>query len=206
MISYVSHMLVLPYVVGDVVLFVEIRWHGRGGQGVWTVSNLLAVAASYEDKYVQSFPAFGPERSGAPVLAFTRISDEPIEIHSMVYEPDAVVVLDYTLLGSRAIVEGLKKNGTIVTNYEDEPGKVYGVIGVEKGEYRIYTCPASRLALEVLKRPITNTAMLGSLLKALPIVKLESVFKAIEKRFPGPIAEKNIELVKRAYNETQEVK
>lgn len=173
---------------------------------MWTVSNLLAMAASYEGKYVQSFPAFGPERSGAPVLAFTRISDEPIEIHSMVYEPDMVVVLDYTLLGSKAIVEGLKKNGLIVTNYTGDPGKVYETIGVEKGVYKVYTVPASELALEILKRPITNTAMLGALLKAQPVVKLESVFKAIQERFPGPIAEKNIELVKRAYEETKEVK
>ncbi len=185
---------------------IEVRWHGRGGQGAWTASNLLAMAVSYEGKYVQSFPAFGPERSGAPVLAFTRISDEPIDLHSMVYEPDIVVVLDYTLLGSRAIVEGLKKNGIIITNYVSDPSTVYDAIGISKGEYRVYTCPASELALEILKRPITNTAMLGALLKAQPLVKLESVFKAIQVRFPGPIAEKNIELVKRAYEETKEVK
>jgi pyruvate ferredoxin oxidoreductase gamma subunit len=178
-------------------LLIEIRWHGRGGQGVWTASNLLAMAASFEGKYVQSFPAFGPERSGAPLVAFTRISDEPIEIHSMIYEPDMVVVLDYTLLGSRAILEVLKKNGLIVTNYAGDMGKVHESIGIGKDSgYKVYVCPASELALEILKRPITNTAMLGALLKVQPIVKLESVFKAIQERFPGPIAEKNIELVK----------
>lgn len=186
-------------------LLIEIRWHGRGGQGVWTVSNLLAMAVSYEGKYVQSFPAFGPERSGAPVLAFTRISDKPVDIHSMVYEPDAVVVLDYTLLGNPGIVEGLKKKGIIVTNYTGDQAKVYDLIGISRGEYIVYTCPASKLALEILKRPITNTAMLGALLKAHPIVKIESVFKAIQERFPGPIAEKNIELVKKAYEETRRV-
>ncbi|MET1160036.1 MAG: 2-oxoacid:acceptor oxidoreductase family protein [Thermoprotei archaeon] len=185
-------------------MFIEIRWHGRGGQGVWTASNLLAMAAALEGKHVQSFPAFGPERSGAPVLAFTRISDEPIEVHSMVYEPDVVVVLDYTLLGSRAITEGLKKNGIVISNYEGDPSKAREVIGVGK-ENKVYITPASRLALEILKRPITNTAMLGALVKAVPVVKLESVFKAIEERFPGPLAEKNIELVKRAYEETREV-
>ena len=107
---------------------IEVRWHGRGGQGAWTASNLLAMAVSYEGKYVQSFPAFGPERSGAPVLAFTRISDEPIDLHSMVYEPDIVVVLDYTLLGSRAIVEGLKKNGYIIINYSGDLEKIYDII------------------------------------------------------------------------------
>jgi len=184
----------------------EVRWHGRGGQGVWTVSNLLAMAVSLEGKYVQSFPAFGPERSGAPVLAFTRISDEPIEVHSMVYEPDIVVVLDYTLLGSPAITHGLKKGGVIVTNFEDEPSKIYDVLGISRGEYRIFTCPATKLALEILKRAITNTAMLGALLKASPIVSMDSVFEAVKERFPGTIAEKNIDLIKKAYEETREVK
>jgi len=183
---------------------IEIRWHGRGGQGVWTVSNLLAIALSYEGKYVQSFPAFGPERSGAPILAFTRVSDEPIEIHSMVYEPDIMVVLDNTLL-SKGLVSGLKKNGLIVTNYEGEPSKIFELLGIEKGVYRVYTVPATKLVLEILKRPITNTVMLGALLKAKPLAGLESVSKAILERFPQPIADRNIELIKRAYEETREV-
>jgi len=187
-------------------LFIEIRWHGRGGQGVWTVSNLLATAASYEGKYVQSFPTFGPERSGAPVSAFTRISSEPIDIHSMVYEPDAVVVLDYTLLGNQFITDGLKKNGLIITNYTGDESRIYDIIGIKLGEYRVFTCPASRLALEILKRPITNTAMLGALVKAYPVVKLDTLFKVLSERFTGAIAERNIELVKRAYEETREVK
>jgi len=186
-------------------LLVEIRWHGRGGQGVWTASNLLAVAASYEGKYVQSFPAFGPERSGAPITAYTRISDEPIEVHSMIYEPDVVVVLDYTLL-SPSIVAGLKRGGVVVTNYAGNPGRALEALGVKPGEYRVYASPASKLALEILKRGITNTAMVGALLKAVPVVNLESLFKAIRERFSGELAEKNILLVKRAFEETVEVK
>lgn len=187
-------------------MIIEIRWHGRGGQGVWTVSNLLAAAASYEGKFVQSFPTFGPERSGAPVAAFTRISTEPIEIHSMVYEPDAIVILDYTLLGNRFIVDGLKKNGLIVTNYIGEYSKAHSIIGVNPRDYRVFVCPASKLALEILKRPITNTAMLAALIKAFPIVKLDTLFKVIEERFETRLAERNIELAKRAYEETLEVK
>lgn len=187
-------------------MLVEIRWHGRGGQGVWTVSNLLAAAASREGKHVQSFPTFGPERSGAPVAAFTRISDEPIEIHSMVYEPDAVVVLDYTLLGNKFVVEGLKSGGLIVTNYSGDPRNVFSAIGIDRGSYRVFVCPASKLALEVLKRPITNTAMLAALLRAAPIVRMETLYKVISDRFSGAVAERNVELAKRAYEETLEVK
>ncbi len=186
-------------------LLTEIRWHGRGGQGVWTASNLLAMAAMYDGKHVQSFPAFGPERSGAPVLAFTRISDEPIEIHSMIYEPDVVVVLDPTLLGVVNVIEGLKKGGTIVINYEGDIDALYRTMNIRKGEYKVFTVPATKLALEILGRAITNTAMVGALIRAIPIVSLQSLEKAIRERFSGELAEKNIELVKRAYENTREV-
>lgn len=186
-------------------MMIEVRWHGRGGQGAWTASNLLAMAVALAGKHAQSFPAFGPERSGAPVLAFTRISDEPIEIHSMIYSPDIVVVLDPTLLASVNVASGLKKGGLIVVNYEGDADKLYKLLGVQRGEYRVWTTPASKLALEILKRNITNTAMIGALVKASNIVDLERVFEAIKERFPGPIAEKNMELVKRSYEEAREV-
>ncbi len=186
-------------------MIVEIRWHGRGGQGVWTASNILAAAAMYDGKHVQSFPTFGPERSGAPLLAFTRISDEPIEIHSMIYKPDAVVVLDPTLLNRRDIIEGLKPKGLIVTNYEGNVNELYEMLGISKGEYRVFITPATKIAIEILGRAITNTAMIGALLKALPIVRMESVEKAIRDRFEGKLAELNIQLIKRAYELTKEV-
>ncbi|MCC6022045.1 MAG: 2-oxoacid:acceptor oxidoreductase family protein, partial [Desulfurococcaceae archaeon] len=94
-----------------------MRWHGRGGQGVWTVSNLLAEAAIREGKYAQSFPTFGPERMGAPIAAFTRISDSEIEIHSDIYEPDVVVVLDSTLVGYEDFISGLKSGGVLLINF-----------------------------------------------------------------------------------------
>lgn len=184
-------------------LILEIRWHSRGGQGGWTASNLTAIAASYEGKYVQSFPAFGPERSGAPILSFTRISDEPIEIHSMIYSPDIVVVLDYTLL-SPGILSGLKKNGVIVSNYTGRVDDVFKSLGISKGDYRVVLIPASKLALEILKTKITNTAMLAGLVK-LGVVREESVEKAIRERFSGPVADRNILLVKRAFEEALEV-
>ncbi|MEM4888630.1 MAG: 2-oxoacid:acceptor oxidoreductase family protein [Thermosphaera sp.] len=185
-------------------MMIEMRWHGRGGQGAWTASNIVAMAASYEGKYVQSFPAFGPERSGAPMLSFTRISEEPIEIHSMIYNPDVVIVLDHTLL-SPAIVQGLKKGGVIVSNYVGTPESFLAKIGVKKGDYRVILTPASKLALEILKVNITNTAMIGGLLRIGGIVSWDSVEKAIKERFKGPVADKNIELIKKAYENAVEV-
>jgi len=157
------------------------------------------MAASYEGKFVQSFPAFGPERSGAPIMSFTRISDEPIEIHSMIYEPDIVVVLDYTLL-SPGLLSGLKGNGIVVSNYTGDVQRVLDSLGIKRGDYKLVLIPASKLALEVLKAKVTNTAMLSGLIK-LGIIKLESVEKAIRERFSGPVAERNIVLVKKALEE-----
>jgi len=183
----------------------EVRWHGRGGQGAWTAANLLATAAMLDGKHVQSFPAFGPERAGAPVLAFTRISDEPIEIHCMVYEPDAVVVLDPTLLATVNVVEGLKKGGSIIVNFDGEAEELYKALGVSKGDYKVFAVPATKLALEVLKRPITNTAMIGALLKAHPLASMENLEKAVKARFPGKVGEANMELIRKAYESTKEV-
>lgn len=182
---------------------IEIRWHSRGGQGGWTASNLTAMAASYEGKYVQSFPAFGPERSGAPILSFTRISDKPIEIHSMIYNPDIVVILDYTLL-SPGILSGLKPGGVIITNYTGNVDQVFEVLRIKKGDYKLILIPASKLAMEILKAKITNTAMLAGLIKY-GIIKVESVEKAVRERFSGPVADRNIELIKKALETAIEV-
>lgn len=183
----------------------EIRWHGRGGQGAWTAANLLAMAAAVDGKHVQSFPAFGPERSGAPILAFTRISEEPIDLHSMVYEPDIVIVLDPTLLKNVPVTQGLKKGGLLVINYDGDVEKLYSMLGIKKGEYKVFTTPATKLALEILKRPITNTAMIGALLKAKPLISWGALEKAVKERFPGTIAEKNLELIKKAHELAHEV-
>lgn len=184
---------------------IEIRWHGRGGQGAWTASNLLALAALKEGKYVQSFPTFGPERMGAPIMAFTRISDEPIEIHCNVYTPDAVVVLDPTLLSPNTIIKGLKKEGYIIANYRGKPESLAEKLGIKGSEFKVYTVPATDIAVEILGRGITNTAMLGALIRAIGIVKLNSIYEALKERFPGKIGELNIKVVEKAYNETQGV-
>lgn len=183
----------------------EIRWHGRGGQGVWTASNILAEAAIREGKHAQSFPTFGPERMGAPIMAFTRISDEDLEVHSGIYEPDVVVVLDQTLLGTVDVLEGLKENGVLVLNYKGDVRELTRLLGEGLKKYRIYVVAATDIAVKVLGRGITNTAMIGALIKAVPIVKLDTLFEVIRERFRGAVAEKNIEVIKVAYGETKEV-
>ena len=181
------------------VLFQEVRWHGRGGQGVVTACQLLASAALLEDKRVQAFPEFGPERTGAPVLGFTRISDAPIDVHSQVYEPDVVVVLDSTLLKTVDVTEGLKKGGKLVVNTDLSPKELKDQLNSEG--IKIFAVNATRIALDVIGQPIFNTAMLGALIKATNLVSLESVIKVTSERFAGPVGEKNVAAIKRAFQE-----
>lgn len=179
----------------------EVRWHGRGGQGAWTASELLARAAIHEGKYIQSFPEFGPERMGAPVAAFTRISDEPIKLHCAVYNPDVVAVLDPTLLRTVPVTKGLNKTGTVLINSEEHPGDIRKTLSAYTG--KILTVPATVIAMNILGRPITNTAMLAGVARATRVVKLESIEKVVNERFSQKIAEKNIAVIKRAYEEAR---
>jgi len=182
-------------------LLVEVRWHGRGGQGIVTVSRLLAHAALLDGKYVQAFPEFGPERAGAPVTGFTRISDEPITIHSRIYNPNVVVLVDPTLLGKVDVTQGLVEGGTIVANTERNPEALRRELNVTN--VRVYTVNAARIALDILGRPIYNTAMLGALLKVFPLASMNSMIKVVKERFPGSMGEKNIAVIKRAYEEVR---
>ena len=179
----------------------EVRWHGRGGQGAWTASELLARAAIYEGKYIQSFPEFGPERMGAPVAAFTRISTEPIQIHCAVYNPDVVAVLDPTLLKTVPVTSGLNEEGAIIINSKENPADMRKMLNTDKG--KIWTVPATEIAMRILGRPITNTAMLGAVARITEAVKLESIEKVVEERFRRDIAEKNVAVVKEAYKEVK---
>ncbi|NWF86782.1 pyruvate ferredoxin oxidoreductase subunit gamma [Candidatus Bathyarchaeota archaeon] len=179
----------------------EVRWHGRGGQGAWTASELLARAAIYEGKYIQSFPEFGPERMGAPVTAFTRISTEPIQIHCAVYNPDVVAVLDPTLMKTVPFTEGIKENGTIIINSKDNPAEIRKKLDTDKG--KVWTVPATEIAIKILGISITNTAMLGAVSQATGIVTLESIEKVIKERFKPGVAEKNFAVIKEAYKEAK---
>jgi len=177
---------------------IEIRFHGRGGQGAVTSAELLALAAIGEGKYAQAFPSFGPERRGAPVVAFCRISDQPIRIRANIYEPDLVVVLDASLLKIVNVAAGLKPKGILVTTSKGSPEKVKEVLGIKNN---IGVVDAIRIAMEVLGLPITNTTLLGSLVKASGVVNKESFIPPLKERF-GRIAEKNISAFERAYQET----
>lgn len=180
---------------------IEVRFHGRGGQGAWTASLLLAQAGLKEKKYIQSFPTFGPERAGAPITAYTRISNKPIRLHSGVYEPDVVVVLDPTLLGS-SVVEGVKSETKLVVNTPKKPTEVRVTLEIENLE--TWVLDATSLALKVLGRPITNTAMLGAVVRATEIVELESLMEVARDRFRGRIGELNQQMIKIAYEEAVE--
>jgi pyruvate ferredoxin oxidoreductase gamma subunit/2-oxoisovalerate ferredoxin oxidoreductase gamma subunit len=168
----------------------EIRFHGRGGQGAVTAARLLAEAAFLEGKNCQAFPFFGAERRGAPVVAFTRISDRPIRIRTQVYEPDYVVVLDPTLLEVVNVTAGLKRNGVVVLNAREPPKGIQGKVAV---------VDATTIAMETLGVPITNTAMLGAFARATGLVSLDSILKVIQDKFKGKLAEKNVAAVKAAY-------
>jgi 2-oxoacid:acceptor oxidoreductase gamma subunit (pyruvate/2-ketoisovalerate family) len=180
----------------------EFRWHGRGGQGAWTASELLARTALLEGKYIQSFPEFGPERMGAPVTAFTRISMEPIRIHCSIYEPDVVVVLDPSLLKSVPVASGVDENGVFIVNSAEEPVKVRESLRTEKG--KLWVIPATEIALKILGMPITNTAMLGTVARATEIVSLEGLEKTVKERFRPDLAEKNFAVIKEAYQEAKQ--
>lgn len=182
---------------------IEIRFHGRGGQGAWTATQILAKAVIHEGRYTQSFPAFGPERSGAPVEAYVRISDSPIDLHCGIYEPDSVVVLDPTLLDAVDVSDGLVQKGRIVVNSRESPSDLKRKIKMTKTQ-RVWAIPATDLSIEILGREITSTAMIGVLIKATGYTKLESILKATKERFRGRVGEMNVKLITRAYEEAKE--
>ena len=178
---------------------IEIRWHGRGGQGAVTSAELLARAAISEGKYAQAFPAFGPERRGAPVVAFNRISDtRQIRVRAGITEPHVVVVLDDTVLRVVNVAEGLGKGGLVVVNSKKSASELKASLG---GGWRVVSIDATSIARETLGVPIVNTTMLGALIRATGVVGAESLTEPLKERF-GRLAERNINAMKRAYDET----
>ncbi len=178
---------------------IEIRLHGRGGQGAVTSAELLAIAAINSGKYAQAFPNFGPERRGAPVMAFIRIDDKPIKTRYMIYNPDMVLVLDPSILYLADVASGLKKEGVLVTNSKNPASKIKEGLGIENS---IATVNANKIAMEELGVPITNTTMLGALLKVQKFLDLDTLLGPFQNRF-GRLAEKNIAALQRAYKETE---
>lgn len=179
----------------------EIRWHGRGGQGAWTASELLAKAAILEAKHVQSFPEFGPERMGAPLAAYTRISNEPIKLHCSIYNPNVAVVLDPTLLKTVKVTNGLTEDGVLVVNTQETPEEMRKKLSIIS--QKVWTVPATDIAIKILNAPITNTAMLGAATRAASLVNLESIEKVVRERFRQELAERNVAVIKEAYKEVK---
>jgi len=169
---------------------IEIRWHGRGGQGAVTASKMLAQAALAEGKYFQGMPDYGAERMGAPVKAFTRVSTLPIKLYCQVTEPDIVVVLDPTLLGVVDVTEGLKPDGVLIVNTPKAPEEVRTVTGY-KG--KTYTVDATAIAMDALGRNLPNTPMLGAVIRTSQVVTKDQLIRTLRKTLGATMKEKIVE-------------
>lgn len=186
---------------------VEIRWHGRGGQGAKTASLLLADAAFNTGKYVQGFPEYGPERMGAPITAYNRISDQRSTVHSNIYYPDYVVVVDETLLSAVDVTAGLKKEGAIVINSSKSPAELRPLLKGYEG--RVCTIDAGKISEEELGRNFPNTPMLAAIVKVSGVIGEEEFIKDMEGSFKHKFASKpqviegNMRALKRSLEEVQ---
>lgn len=179
---------------------IEIRWHGRGGQGAVTSAELLAKAAIDEGKYAQAFPSFGPERRGAPVMAFNRVNKtEQIRVRAGIEEPDAVVILDSGLVSIVDVTAGLKDGGKIIINSKRPLEEIASEFD---DKWTVAVVDATSIAKEVLGVNIVNTTMLGALLRVTGVVKLESLFEPLDERF-GRLAERNKNSMKKAFEDTR---
>ncbi len=189
---------------------IEIRWHGRGGQGAKTASLLLADAAFNTGKYIQGFPEYGPERMGAPITAYNRISSSPIRIHSNIYEPDYVVVVDDTLLESVDVTAGLKSEGAIVINTTKDGNELKKLLKGYAG--KIYTIDARKVSMETLGKYFPNTPMLAAIVKVSGIMNEADFIKDMEGSFKHKFAKKpevidgNMKAIEMALKEVKEIK
>lgn len=188
---------------------VEIRWHGRGGQGAKTASLLLADAAFNTGKYIQGFPEYGPERMGAPITAYNRISDKPIRIHSNIYEPDYVVVVDDSLLESVDVTAGLKEDGAIVINTTKDADYLKTALKGYKG--KIFTIDARKVSMETLGRYFPNTPMLAAIVKVSKVMDEKEFLEDMQGSFKHKFAKKpeviegNMKALEMALNEVKEI-
>lgn len=183
---------------------IEVRWHGRGGQGAKTASQFLAEAALDAGKNIQAFPEYGPERAGAPIKTYTRISSNKINLHCTVSNPGYVVVIDPTLVGPK-IIEGLGDDGVLLVNTKETPDVIRQVTGFKKG--MVATVDATQISMDTLGRSMPNMPMLGALIKIVPLVKLDALSERIRVKFLKKIGEEktnaNIKGIKRAYEEVK---
>lgn len=185
----------------------EIRWHGRGGQGAKTAAILLGEALAAAGKHIQAFPEYGPERMGAPVLAFNRVSDKPIRLHCHVEKPRIVVILDPTLVGKVDVTGGVPEDGIYVVNTNLAPAEIRQKFNIKGG--RIFTVDATQIALDTIGRDIPNTPMMGALLRSADLLSLDDFIadtrRKLEKKFKSrpEIIDGNIRAIQRAYQEVR---
>jgi len=186
----------------------EIRWHGRAGQGLVTAGELLAEGALADAKYFQAFPDYGPERMGAPIKSYTRISDEPIDVHYQVLTPEVVVVVNPNLLGVEDVTEGLAEDGVVIVNTSESPQQIRKRLGLEKSKARVFTVDATGIALETLKRDIPATLMIGAIIRATELVDLDNAVHVVEEKLGaklrGEVVKANIKALRQAYEDVQE--
>ncbi|MEE9200105.1 MAG: pyruvate ferredoxin oxidoreductase subunit gamma [Candidatus Brocadiales bacterium] len=174
---------------------IEIRLHGRGGQGIVTSGELIGFAAFSDGKYSQAMPAFGSERTGSPVVTYVRIDDKPIRIKIPIHHPDYIIIQDATLLDSVPVLDGLKPDGLVIVNTKKTPEE----LGLDVSS-RVKTVPATELAMEALGLPIVNTTILGIFAAASGQISIEGIHKAIEHKFPSELAKKNIVAAQKGYD------
>ena len=183
----------------------EIRWHGRGGQGAVTAAKMVAELALGQNKYFQAFPEYGPERSGAPIVAFTRVSNEPIQIYAGIEHPQIVVVLDPSLLSIVDVTKGAPADAIVLVNSEMTPAELRKHYHLEGFHY--YTIAATRIAVETIKRAIPNTPMVGALTRITGLFPIDEVVAFLRadfgKKFPPKVVEGNINAITRSYEEVQ---
>ncbi len=187
-------------------ILIEVRFHGRGGQGVVTAADILAVAAFKEGYWTLSFPMFGAEKRGTPVVSYLRISDKPIVERDEIYHPDYVVVLDPTVIGPVKVEAGIKQNGMIIANYPKSAEELRKEHFSSLNSVKIITLNATKMAIDILGRPITNTAMVGAFAGVTKLIKLQTLKETIFEWFEEKgeeIAKKNAELVEMAYREVE---
>lgn len=191
--------------------FTEIRWHGRGGQGAKTAALLLAEAASEAGLYVQGFPEYGPERMGAPVLAFNRLSSDPISLHCHVANPSVVAVLDPTLIKGSSVTAGLRPNGVIVVNTPEDPARMRRRLGLaHHRDLRVATVDASGISMKALGQAIPNTPMMGAVIRTTGLLDFDHFMEVaaalLREKFgrkPG-LVDGNLKAIEEAYNQVKE--
>jgi pyruvate ferredoxin oxidoreductase gamma subunit len=183
----------------------EIRWHGRGGQGAKTAAGMVAEVAVEAGHYGQGAPEYGAEREGAPIKAYTRISEGVIRTHDAIYYPDVVIVLDETLMDSEHVAEGLTEDGLLLVNTKGSPQEVRQALGLEGR--KVYAIDATGIAIDEIGRPIPNTVMVGALGKVTGLVKKDDIKKSIKKKLGGKLSESllqgNMRAVDRAFEEVR---